>query len=97
MSKWNHHRSNIIQDAVEKWLVGLLKILWSIWMTPISSIGDTPFNLAFGTDVVISTEIGVHTLYVDSIHNLDNKELLCLNLNLLEEDKDETQIRAVTR
>ncbi|GJU00474.1 hypothetical protein Tco_1110812 [Tanacetum coccineum] len=58
-----------------------------------SSNGDTPFSLTYGTEVVIPTEIGMPTLRTAEVNLEENKEALEINLDLLEERREQAAIR----
>ncbi|GKE35168.1 hypothetical protein Tco_1454490 [Tanacetum coccineum] len=48
---------------------------------------ETPFSLAYGTEVVIPAEIGIPTRRTIQRSDEENEEALRMNLNLLEERK----------
>lgn len=79
------------------WVKELPEILWALRTTPKSSTKETPFTLAFGHEDVISVEIDVNTLRVFGYDADDNDERLKADLNLLDEIKDEPQVRAIAR
>ena len=58
---------------------------------------DTPFNLAFRSDVVIPVEIGINSLRVTHYDFEQNKANLRSNLDLLEEIREEASVKAVAR
>nr|GEW54138.1 reverse transcriptase domain-containing protein [Tanacetum cinerariifolium] len=58
-----------------------------------SSNGDTPFSLAYETEEVIPTEIGMPTLRTAEVDLVQNNEALEINLDLLEERREEAEIR----
>ncbi|GKD35927.1 hypothetical protein Tco_1251436, partial [Tanacetum coccineum] len=58
-----------------------------------SSNGDTPFSLTYGTEAVIPAEIGMPTLRTTEINIKENKEALEINLDLLEERREQAAIR----
>ncbi|GAU32517.1 hypothetical protein TSUD_317240 [Trifolium subterraneum] len=45
-------------DAKKQWVEELPHVLWAYRTTPHSTTGETPFRLAYGTEAVISVEIG---------------------------------------
>lgn len=53
-----------------------------------TSIGETPFTLAFGTEVLILVDIGMTTHRTINFDSEKNEEGLRNNLDLLEERKD---------
>nr|GFA01141.1 reverse transcriptase domain-containing protein [Tanacetum cinerariifolium] len=57
-----------------------------------SSNGYTPFSLTYGTKVVIPVEIGMPTLRIAKIDMVQNDEALKINLDLLEERREQAAI-----
>ncbi|GKA25427.1 reverse transcriptase domain-containing protein [Tanacetum coccineum] len=55
--------------------------------------GDTQFSLTYGTEVVISAEIGMPTSRIAEIEMVQNDEALEINLDLLEERREQAAIR----
>nr|GEU80325.1 reverse transcriptase domain-containing protein [Tanacetum cinerariifolium] len=53
----------------------------------------TPFSLTYGTEAVIPTEIGMPTLRTAKVDLIGNNEALEINLDLLEERREEAAIR----
>lgn len=88
-----------LEDAKGKWLEELYSVLWSIRTTASSRTRDTPFyfNLAFGSDGVFLVKIGIYTLRINTVDNVDNDELLRYNLDLLDETREDDQVRAAAR
>ncbi|GKB67593.1 hypothetical protein Tco_0929005 [Tanacetum coccineum] len=58
-----------------------------------SSNRDTPFSLTYGMEAVIPAEIGMPTLRTTEVDMIQNDEALKLNLDLLEEKREQTAIR----
>ncbi|GKE13736.1 hypothetical protein Tco_1421313, partial [Tanacetum coccineum] len=58
-----------------------------------SSNGDTPFLLTYATEAGIPAEIGMPTLQTTKIDMVQNDKTLKLNLDLLEEKKEQATIR----
>ncbi|GKA68241.1 hypothetical protein Tco_0768158 [Tanacetum coccineum] len=58
-----------------------------------SSNGDTSFSLTYRTDAVIPTEIGMPTLRTAEIDMVQNDEALEINIDLLEERREQAAIR----
>ncbi|GJW11811.1 hypothetical protein Tco_1577638 [Tanacetum coccineum] len=57
-----------------------------------SSHDDTPFSLTYGTEAVISAEIGMPTYRTAAVDAVHNDEELRLNLDLLEERRKRAAI-----
>ena len=53
-----------LDDAKGLWIEELPSTLWAIRTTTHSRTRDTPFNLAFESDVVIPVEIGINSLRI---------------------------------
>ncbi|GKA64916.1 hypothetical protein Tco_0764623 [Tanacetum coccineum] len=58
-----------------------------------SSNGDTPFSLTYRTEAVIPAEIGMPTLRTAKVDLVQNNEALEINLDLLEEKREQAAIR----
>ncbi|GKD48763.1 hypothetical protein Tco_1277739 [Tanacetum coccineum] len=57
------------------------------------SMGDTLFSLTYGTQAVILAEIGMPTLRTATVDMVENDEALEINLDLLEERREQATIR----
>jgi hypothetical protein len=72
-----------IGDKKGAWVDYLLEVLWSYRTTVPTPKGETPFSLAFGSEAVISVEVGSVSFHVKH-YNLDmNDEGIHLSLDLL--------------
>nr|GEU58436.1 reverse transcriptase domain-containing protein [Tanacetum cinerariifolium] len=81
-------------DARSKnWIEELPHVLWARRTMIKSSNGDTPFSLTYETEAVIPAEIGMPTLRTAEVDLVGNNEALEINLDLLEEIKEEEAIR----
>ncbi|GJT95375.1 reverse transcriptase domain-containing protein [Tanacetum coccineum] len=58
-----------------------------------SSNGETPFSLTYGTEAVIPVEIGVPTLRTAEVDIIKNNEDLEINLDLVEEKREQATIQ----
>ncbi|GJT50902.1 reverse transcriptase domain-containing protein [Tanacetum coccineum] len=80
-------------DAKNKnWLEDLSHVLWARRTMIKSSNGDTPFSLTYGTEVVISAKIGMPTLRTTKVDLAQNNEALEINIDLLEEKREQAAI-----
>nr|GEW90155.1 reverse transcriptase domain-containing protein [Tanacetum cinerariifolium] len=80
-------------DARRKnWMEGLSHVLWAHRTMIKSSNEDTPFSLTYGTKAVISTEIGMPTLRTAEVDLVQNNEALKINLDLLQERREQAAI-----
>ncbi|GJT35389.1 reverse transcriptase domain-containing protein [Tanacetum coccineum] len=84
-------------DARSKnWMEELPHVLWAHRTMIKSSNGDTPFSLTYRTEAVIPVEIGMPTLRTLEVDLVQNNEALGINLDLLEEQREEAAIREAT-
>ncbi|GJT94130.1 hypothetical protein Tco_1082975 [Tanacetum coccineum] len=58
-----------------------------------STNGETPFSLTYGTEAVILVEIGMPTLRTAEVDMIKNNEDLEINLDLLEEKREQAAIQ----
>ncbi|GJT51628.1 reverse transcriptase domain-containing protein [Tanacetum coccineum] len=81
-------------DARSKnWMEELSHVLWAHRTMIKSSNGDTPFSLTYGTEAVIPAEISMPTLRTTEVDLVQNNEALEINLDLLEERREQAAIR----
>ncbi|GKB30511.1 reverse transcriptase domain-containing protein [Tanacetum coccineum] len=81
-------------DASSKnWMEEISHVLWAHRTMIKSSNGDTPFSLTYGTQAVILAEIGMPTLRTTKVDMVENDEALEINLDLLEERREQVAIR----
>ena len=66
-----------------------LSVLWAHRTTRNSATQETPFALAFGTKVVALIEVGLKSPRIEFASIEHNKEVLRLNLDLLEEKREQ--------
>ena len=60
-------------------------ILWAYRTTTKTPTGETPFRLTYGSEVVISVEVGLITYRVDNHDENKNNEAVHLQLDLMDE------------
>ena len=72
----------------------LPKVLWAYRTTRKSSTQETLFALALGAEAVAPVEVGIKSQRVEFASAQHNEEILCLNLDLLEE-KHEQVLRRI--
>ncbi|XP_035548685.1 uncharacterized protein LOC118349199 [Juglans regia] len=96
------HRQNKQLEATNKTIMGILKnkvgekkgvwadelpkILWAYKTTPNTSIGETPFSLAYKTEAMIQVEVGIPRHKKLNFDVDENGRKLEEHLNLLEEE-----------
>ncbi|GKC03614.1 reverse transcriptase domain-containing protein [Tanacetum coccineum] len=76
-----------------KWMEELPHVLWAHRTMIKYSNGDTSFTLTYGTEAVIPAEIGMPTLRTAKVGLVQNNEALEINLDLLEERREQAAIR----
>nr|GEV27988.1 reverse transcriptase domain-containing protein [Tanacetum cinerariifolium] len=81
-------------DAISKnWIEELPYVLWAHRTMIKSSNGDIPFSLTYGIEAVNPAEIGMPTFKTANVDLVQNNEALEINLDLLEEKREEAAIR----
>ena len=74
-----------LEAAKGVWLDELPGVLWAYRMTVRTSMGETPFKLAYGSEAVIPVEIHMANHRAVKYRAKDNEEQLRLNLDLIDE------------
>ncbi|GKC55649.1 reverse transcriptase domain-containing protein [Tanacetum coccineum] len=82
-----------LDERSNDWIGELSHVLWAHRTMIKSSNGETPFSLTYGTEVVIPAEIGVPTLRTAEVDLTKNDEALEINLDLIEEKREQTAIQ----
>ena len=82
-----------LEDLKGKWVEYLPEVLWAYRTIRKSATQETPFALAFGTEAVALVEIGLKSPMIELASAEHNGEALCLNLDLLDEKRDQVQKR----
>ncbi|XP_071921925.1 uncharacterized protein [Coffea arabica] len=82
-----------IESAQTGWINELPTILWAYRTTPRTATEETPFALTYGAEAVIPAEIGVPSGRVQNFIVQDHEDELRLNLDLLEQRREEAAIR----
>lgn len=59
-------------------------------MTSMIAIGETPYSLTYGTEVVISVEVSILSYRIAAESLEGNDEGLTLNLDLLNEKREQS-------
>ena len=70
------------------------EVLWAYKTTRESATRETPFVLVFGTEAVAPVEVGLESPRVKFANAEHNEETLRLNLDLLEEKREQALKRA---
>ena len=81
--------SKIIKTQLEEakgiWLEELPSILWVYRTTARTPIGETPFRLTYGSEVVIQAEVGLTSFKVHNHDESRNDKAMQLQLDLVNE------------
>ena len=75
------------------WSEGLPSVLWAYKTIARTPTRETPFNLTYGTKAVISVEIGFPSLRTEFFDEHSNDDQLKLNLDYLDEVRDQASQR----
>jgi hypothetical protein len=75
------------------WPELLPEVLWAYRTSYKAATGETPFSLAFGAEAVVPVEMNVATHRVETFDPNENEEQLCLNRDLLEERREQANLR----
>ncbi|GJV22223.1 retrovirus-related pol polyprotein from transposon TNT 1-94 [Tanacetum coccineum] len=79
-----------LDERSKNWMEELPHVLWA--HRTMSSNGDTPFSLTYGMEAVIPAKIGMPTLRTAEVDLVQNDEALEINLDLLEERREQAAI-----
>ncbi|GKA55189.1 reverse transcriptase domain-containing protein [Tanacetum coccineum] len=82
-----------LDERSKDWMGELSHVLWAHRTMIKSSNGETPFSLTYGTEAVIPAEIGMPTLRTAEIDLIKNDEALEINLDLIEEKREQAAIQ----
>ncbi|GKD72631.1 reverse transcriptase domain-containing protein [Tanacetum coccineum] len=82
-----------LDERSKDWIGELSHVLWAHHTMIKSSNGETPFSLTYGTEVVILAEIGMPTLWTAETDLTKNDEALGINLDLIEEKREQAAIK----
>ena len=78
-----------LENLKGKWVEYLPEVLWAYRTTRKSATQETLFALAFGTEAVASVEIGLKSPRIELASVEHNEEALRLNLDLLDEKREQ--------
>ena len=78
-----------LEDLKGKLVEYLPKVLWAYRTTCKSATQETLLALAFGTEAVDPIEVRLKSPRIELENIEHNKEVLCLNLDLLEEKREQ--------
>ena len=75
------------------WPEELPSFLWAYRTTARTPTGETPFNLTYGTEIVIPVEVGLTSLRREFFNEQINDDQLKQNLDYLDEVRDQASQR----
>ena len=75
------------------WPEVLPSVLWTYRTTARTPIGETPFQLAYGSDAIIPAEVGLTNYRMDNHNERRNGEAMHLQLDLLDEVRETAKQR----
>ena len=78
-----------LEDLKGKWVEYLPEMLWVYRTTHRSATQETPFALTFGTEAVAPIEVGLKSPRIELASVEHNDEALRLNLDLLDEKREQ--------
>ena len=78
-----------LEDLKGNWVEYLPEVLWACRTTQKSATRETPFALAFGTEAVAPVEVGLKSPRIELVAVEHNDEALRLNLDLLDEKREQ--------
>ena len=84
-----------LDDAKGKWIEELPHVLWTYRTTPRKSIGETPFSMTYGVEVVIPLENDFPTMKTSTFTSDENDELLKRSLDMVEERRENAIVQLV--
>ncbi|KAM1612240.1 hypothetical protein ACFX1Z_000930 [Malus domestica] len=85
-----------LDNAKGCWPEFVPQVLWSYRTSYRTSIGETPFSLAFGTEAVVPVKLEQATFRVQNYVQSENDKQLTLNLDLVKEHRNQAHLRNVT-
>ena len=78
-----------LEDLKGKWVEYLPEVLWNYKTMRKSATQETPFTLAFSTEAVAPVEVGLKSPRTELASMEHNEEALRLNLELLDEKREQ--------
>nr|XP_017250520.1 PREDICTED: uncharacterized protein LOC108221132 [Daucus carota subsp. sativus] len=82
-----------LEESKSKWPEELPHVLWSYRTSPRTSTGETPFKLAYGTEAMLPIEVGSPSHRAINFDEIANEEGLRVNLDLVDEVRDQAIAR----
>lgn len=72
----------MLKGAKGSWIDDLSGIMWSTRTTVLEATWQTPFNLVYGSEVVLPIEVGIPSPRITFYDNNNNEEEKKVNLDL---------------
>ncbi|GFY91230.1 hypothetical protein Acr_07g0014260 [Actinidia rufa] len=82
-----------LERSKSEWAENLPNVLWAYHTTSRIPMGETPYSMVFGTESVIPVEIGMPSFRISNFDKESNETELRLNLDLLEEKRENAELR----
>ena len=79
----------LLEDAKGAWPEESPNVLWAYKTTTITLIGESPFRFTCGIEAIIPIEVGITSMRREVFHEGSNDDKLRVNLDYLDEVKDE--------
>ncbi|KAL0305120.1 UNVERIFIED_CONTAM: hypothetical protein Sangu_3049300 [Sesamum angustifolium] len=87
-SKWTR-----LEEAKGNWVEQLPRVLWAYRTTLRRNTGESPFNLVYGTELIVPVEIGEETLRVQQYEPTNNNQERQVDLDVVQKHKDNANAR----
>lgn len=78
-----------LEECKKKWPEELPHVFWAYRTSPRTSTGETPFKMAYGTEVVLPIEVGSPSHRTIHFEEISNEEGIRTNLELIDEVRDQ--------
>lgn len=86
----------MLEGAKWSWIDDQLGILWSTWATVRKATRQTPFNLVYGSEVVLPIEVDIPSPRITFYDHNNNEEEKRVNHDLLLETWGNTLLKAIS-
>ena len=82
-----------LDEANGRWVEELPHVLWTYRTTPRRSMGEIPFSMTYGVEVVLLLEFGFPTLRTSLFTPDNNDQLLERRLDLVDERRETAMVQ----
>ena len=83
----------MLDEANGRWVEELPHVLWTYRTTPRRSMGEIPFSMTYGVEVVLLLEFGFPTLRTSLFTPDNNNQLLERSLDLVNERRETAMVQ----